>query len=360
VNRTLQNLLKFLFFLAIGLGILYLVYWKLDVAYQEQCAIDGTPKEDCILINKVIADFASANYWWILLVLLAFIVSNVSRAIRWNMLLRQLGSRPRYSNAFLTVMLGYFANLGLPRMGEVIRAGSMARYERIPAEKVMGTVVADRVIDMLSLLIVVALAMVVEFDTLYGALRNLIYGSENQSNTTPIWQQSWFLILAASGILGMAFLWIIRKRLMQLALFQKVLKLVFGFWEGIKTVQKLKRPGWFIFHSLNIWFMYYLMTYLCFLSFAPTAQLGPMVALLVFVFGAFGFVIPSPGGMGTFHFLVIQALALYGVSQVDAFSYANISFFSIQLGCNVFFGIVALLLLPYLNKNYNPENEAAY
>jgi uncharacterized protein (TIRG00374 family) len=358
VKKALQNLLKFLIFLGIGLGILFLVYWKLEGAYQEQCALDGVPKEECILANKVISDFAGVNYWWILLVLIAFMISNISRAIRWNMLLHQLGSRPRYSNAFLTVMLGYFANLGLPRMGEVIRAGSMARYERIPAEKVMGTVVADRVIDMLSLLLVVGLALVIEFDTLFSALAQL--ANTGDSTSIPVWQQSWFIILGASGLAALLLVWFFRRRFMQTALFQKIQGLIRGFWEGIQTVRKLNNPVVFIFHSLNIWLMYYLMTYFCFFSFGPTEHLTPLVALMVFVFGAFGFVIPAPGGMGTFHFLVIQALALYGVSQVDAFSYANISFFSIQLGCNVLFGILALVLLPYLNKNYLPLNEAAY
>ena len=102
-----------------------------------------------------------------------------------------------------------------------------------------------------------------------------------------------------------------------------------------------------------------MMTYLCFFAYEPTAGLSPVAGLMVFVFGAFGIVIPSPGGMGTFHFLAIQALAMYGISGGDAFSFANILFFSVQLGCNVVVGIVALIILPIINQNYNPEPDVS-
>ena len=101
--------------------------------------------------------------------------------------------------------------------------------------------------------------------------------------------------------------------------------------------------------------MYFLMTYFCFFAFAPTAHLPPVVALVVFVFGGWGIVIPSPGGMGTYHFLVQTALMMYGVRGDDAFSWANIAFFSIQLGNNVLLGILSLIFLPALNRNYHPR-----
>ena len=103
--------------------------------------------------------------------------------------------------------------------------------------------------------------------------------------------------------------------------------------------------------------MYFVMTYLCFFAFEPTAYLVPIVGLIVFVFGGWGVVIPSPGGMGTYHFLAQTALSMYGISGEDGFSWANISFFSIQLGCNISIGILALLLLPWLNKDYKPVSK---
>jgi glycosyltransferase 2 family protein len=153
-------------------------------------------------------------------------------------------------------------------------------------------------------------------------------------------------------------LWLLRRQIARLKFYRRVVDIILGFWQGIKTVRRLERPGLFILHSLNIWLMYYLMTYLCFFAFAPTAGLSAMAALVVFVFGGWGVVIPSPGGMGTYHFLAQTALAMYGVSGDDGFSWANISFFSIQLGCNVLIGGAALIFLPAINRQYAPAASA--
>ena len=142
---------------------------------------------------------------------------------------------------------------------------------------------------------------------------------------------------------------------MQSGIYRKIVNIVQGFIEGLATIRKLDRPGLFLFHSANVWVMYFVMNYLCMLSFAPTADLAPLAALMVFVFGAFGIVIPSPGGMGTYHWLAIQALALYGVDSNDAFSFANIAFFSVQIFYNIIFGLTAFLIIGWLNKNYHPK-----
>ena len=138
-------------------------------------------------------------------------------------------------------------------------------------------------------------------------------------------------------------------------MYQKILNIVKGFAEGVKSIRKVDRPGWFIFHSIFIWLMYYSMTYMCFKSFEPTAQVGMLAGLVVFVLGGWGMVIPSPGGMGTYHFLVQTGLSMYGISGDDGFSLANIAFFSINLGTNVLIGILALILLPILNRDYHPQ-----
>lgn len=287
------------------------------------------------------------------MVLLAFTLSNLSRAIRWNMLLRPLGYQPRLSNAFLTVILGYFANLGLPRLGEVVRAGTMARYEHIPMQKVVGTIVVDRTIDVISILIVSGLAVLLEYDTMWQFINEYVNLSEKFGGGTLI------LALGGFGTLVVAGLYLLRERIQKMAWFQKIEEILLGFWQGIKSIAQLERPWLFVLHSINIWLMYFFMTYLCFFAFQPTAHLSPLVGLVVFVFGGWGIVIPSPGGMGTYHFLVQTALGMYGISGEDSFSFANIAFFSIQLGCNVLIGLLALLLLPWLNKDYKGAEKVA-
>lgn len=356
MKKHLVTFLKFSLFLGIGLTILYFVYQRQETAYQAECVLQGIPEAECSLIQKIIDDFAGANFFWIFMVLIAYVISNISRATRWHMLLKPLGYKPRFRNSFFTIILGYFANLGLPRVGEVVRAATFSKYENVPVEKAMGTIVVDRIVDLLSLLAALGLVFLFEYDTIWGYLSEMMGGEETSER---IWQKSWFQIFMAIAFISGFLLYIFRKKVRQTAFYNKVLNILRGFWEGIQSIIKVDRPWLFLFHSFNIWFMYFMMTYLCFFAFEPTAGLAPVAGLMVFVFGAFGIVIPSPGGMGTFHFLAIQALAMYGINGGDAFSFANILFFSVQLGCNVVVGIVALVLLPIINRNYNPAAQAA-
>lgn len=350
MDKRLLNVLKFLGFLAIGLVILYLVYQRQASAYLEQCISDGGTEVSCSLIDKVVSDFAGANFFWIFMTMLAFIISNISRAIRWNMLLHQLGYAPRLTNSFLTISLGYFANLGIPRMGEFVRAGSLAKYEKIPVEKVMGTVVVDRIIDVICILIMTALAVGLAFGRL-----NTLYQENADFSDKLAGLQSILIPLIFVGIAGLAVLLIFRKRLLATAIGQRVERVLSGFLDGIKTVGRLSSPGLFLMHTGIIWLMYFFITYFCFFAFAPTAELSPVAGLVTFVAGGWGIVVPSPGGMGSYHFLTGEALKLYGVNAGDAFSWSNIAFFSVTIGVSVIVGLISLLLLPRINRDYEPE-----
>ncbi|MEL6391409.1 MAG: lysylphosphatidylglycerol synthase transmembrane domain-containing protein [Bacteroidota bacterium] len=350
MDKRLLNVIKFLGFLSIGLVILYLVYQRQASAYLEQCISDGGTEASCSLVDKVLSDFASANFFWIFMTMLAFIVSNISRAIRWNMLLNQLGYQPRLINSFLTISLGYFANLGIPRMGEFVRAGSLARYEKIPVEQVMGTVVVDRIIDVICILIMTALAVALAFSRL-----NTLYQENADFGDKLASLQAILLPMVIVGLVGLVLLLVFRKKLLATKLGQRVENILSGFVDGIKTVGSLSSPGLFLMHTGIIWLMYFLITYFCFFSFAPTASLSPVAGLVTFVAGGWGIVVPSPGGMGSYHFLTGEALKLYGVGAGNAFSWSNIAFFTVTIGVSVLVGLVALLLLPRLNQDYNPE-----
>ncbi len=154
----------------------------------------------------------------------------------------------------------------------------------------------------------------------------------------------------ALSTLGTLLIFLLKERLSQIPLFQKVEKLLKGFLDGLKSVLKLKNPGLFSVYSVGIWVMFYLQCWFNLMAFPPTAHLGASAALMVFVFGTLGFVIPSPGGMGTFHALCIAGLTLYGISGSDGFSYANIAFFAVQIFYNFIAGFLALWLLPRLNR----------
>ncbi len=350
MRNTIITLLKILIFLSIGLGILYLLYNSLNKKFLEDCDNRGIPLEDCNLIEKVWIDIKSANPFWLLVIVFCFFISNVSRALRWQQLTDSIGYKTRLLNNFHTIMLGYFANLGFPRIGEVVRAGSFSKYENVPFEKTMGTVVMDRTLDMICLLSVIGLAFIVEFDVLYDYLR------ENASlDIIQVLKQPWFVAMVILGLIGLVVAYTQWNQLKEIAFVRKIQQMVIGFAEGFISVTRVRNKPLLILYTVTIWLMYYLMTYLCFDAFDPTSALGAQAGLMIFVFGSIGMVIPSPGGLGSYHGMVIIGLVLYGIAEADAFSFAMIIFFTINIFGNILFGLIALLLLPGYNKNYVPS-----
>ncbi|MEZ4918515.1 MAG: lysylphosphatidylglycerol synthase transmembrane domain-containing protein [Saprospiraceae bacterium] len=276
-KSSIKKLLQFLFFTGLGVFILALVYNSQNKAFLEQCRLDGTPMDQCNLIDKLLADFSTVSPIWMFMVVLAFTLSNLFRARRWQMLLEPMGYKISLGNSLLTILLGYFANLGLPRMGEVVRAGSLARYEKIPLEKVMGTLVVDRLMDFLCLGLVVGLTFIFEG----GTIIEFINSNRGEAGGQSLFQNPWVQAILLAGVLGLAVLFLFRKRLMQLGFVKKIMGLVEGFMEGLRSVLRLKQAGLFIALSLGIWLMFYLQCWFNLEAFPPTADLGMSAALMI-------------------------------------------------------------------------------
>ena len=334
MKSTLRHGLQALAFAGCGAGLLLLVYRHENSAYLAECALTGIAPAQCDLLGKLVNDFTHADFRWIALVVLAYLASTVSRTCKWLLLMQPLGFRPRFTTTFLAICIAYFANLGLPRVGEVVRAALVSRHEGIPVEQVMGTIVADRVVDLLCLGVVMLLALLLEFDKIssFVAARGSLPG--------------WATWLAAGAVaVTCGALWVVfRQRLA-------------GFRTGLLSIRRLQHPVWFVLHNASIWLLSYLMTWMGLQAFAPTAVLDLRAALTVFVFATLGLVIPAPGGMGTFHFLVISALTMfYAVRGDDAFSAANIFFFSVNIGLTVVLGLLSLAALPLFNRQVSPPS----
>lgn len=314
------------------------MYYNLDQGYQSYCAEEGIASEDCSLANRVANDLLSANFTWVFVALSFYMFSNISRAIQWSLLLEPISHRPKFYNVFLGVMLGYFTNLGLPRMGEFIRSGAISRYENIPYEKVFATVVTSRVLDMVLLGIAAVIALIVEADKIMQFITAYMPGIQS------------LLFLVIVGIVGLfVFYWILTMK-SDNAFVQKIQHIATGFKDGLLSILKVKKPVTLILHTVFIWVMYVAMTYVGFWAYEPTAGVSLSAGIVVFVIASLGFVLPSPGGMGTYHALVIISLSFYGIDKLDAFSYAMILFITLQIGANVVFGMISLLLLPKLNE----------
>lgn len=357
----MKSVLKFLAFLAVGLIILYFVYVNQAAGYQAECMCKTGVACEISLLQKIMNDFKGTNPFWLVVILLAFMISNISRALRWNQLIEPLGYKPKIFNTFFATMVGYMINLALPRAGEIAKPATVTQYEKIPLEKLVGTIVVDRIFDVLMLLLVTGLTFLLQFKHLY----NFLFGEGKPSAEClhPIAETEagfvipWLLLFQIVIGIGIFLFFVIIakwKTLKETAIAKKIIALIQSFITGVKTVSQLKSPFMFFVHTMIIWLMYYLMLYLCFFAYAPTENLSPLAALLAFTFGTFGMVIPSPGGMGTYQIAVTAALVIYGVAEADAFAFSNIMFFTITLFGNMFFGLLAYIVLPIYNRGYEP------
>lgn len=325
MKQGILKTIKFASFFLLGIFIFWIVYKDQDINRIKN-----------ILTNDV-------NYFWIVISLLLGLLSHLSRTIRWNLLIEPLGTKPRILNTFLAVMVGYLMNLALPRMGEISRCGVIARYEKISFTKLVGTVVLERLIDVLMLLVFLLIVIATQFGQLLEFLNN--NPEVNEKLRKVIYSPTLIVCL----VLFLTLLWLTRHKIRQSAFMKKVMDFVWQFVEGFKSIGKMKKKGAFIFHSVFIWVLYYLMTYLVFFSFGFTSNLHPLAGLTVFVLGSFGMVAPVQGGIGAWHFMVIEGLALYGVDRADGKIFALLAHGSTTIMLIVL-GLIGLLVLPFVNE----------
>jgi uncharacterized protein (TIRG00374 family) len=345
LKLSLKDLVQLIIFTSVGAFILHLLWSSQTASYAEECAIRGIPSSQCNLLDKLIDDYKSCSPFWILTVSIVYMMSNVFRALRWQQMLVPLGIQTHFYNAFFTTMVGYFVNLGVPRSGEVARGALMSKYEKKPFEKIFGTIILDRTIDVFSLLIMLGLGFIFCFENLWSYINEK---APDLVASLPYY----FAAIIALGIIGLVLLFFFLRHTSDTSnkFLSKVNSVVTGLLDGVKSIQKVQNIPLFMIYSIGIWLCYYLMNYLMFFAYPPTAHLGPSDGLLVFNFGALGMVFPSPGGMGTYHAMIMEALEVTGINSLNGFSFAMILFFTINMFCNILFGLMGLILLPIFNR----------
>ena len=265
----------------------------------------------------------TANYFWLSLTLLLSVLGYFSRAYRWQMQLTASRTPAPFWTVYHAMMVGYLANLVLPRAGEVIRCSVLRRTGGVPVQVALGTVVTERVIDVLVLLGLLGATLLLDFNTFWAFVTDKLFGGQYDAlarNRTP-------LLLAALGglvLLAAAGYTLVRnlERLRQHALFNKAALFVKGLLAGVFSVRRLEHKGLFLFHTLFTWGVYFLLDYLAFFCFPETYGLGLRAGLAVLTFGAFGMAAPVAGGIGPFHVLVQGVLVVYGISREAGIAYA--------------------------------------
>ncbi len=328
MTKKLKNIFKIIIFFSVGIAI----FWWVS---KDQ---DWNALKDAL---------ANADYTWILASLVLGILSHISRAARWNLLIKPLGYKPKLINSFFSVMIMYLSNLAIPRSGEVVRCGVLGKTENIPFTKLLGTVFIERIIDFLMLFIFLAIVLLTQMDVLFKLITN---NPDIKNNLDKLVSSTPTLIgIGLFFILIVILLYVYRSKIKQTKIYAKVENIVSHFADGIKSVFKMEKKLEFIAHSIFIWVMYFTMIYIVFWSFDFTEHLSLLTGLTVFVMSAFGMVAPSPGGMGTWHFMVIESLFVYGVSKADAYAFAIAAHGSITV-MMIIIGVASIILLPIVNK----------
>lgn len=330
MKKKILNILKYLAFL--GLGV-FLVWWSLHQIPPDKW-------------KDFRAAFSTARYWLIVPVFFILSLSHFLRALRWKMLMLPMGYNPSLINTFFAVMIGYLANLAVPRLGEVLKCTILAKYENIPAEKLVGTIVAERAFDLLSLIVVFLIAFAIQFEQIghYGILllKKLFTGKSGAFDIRK------FAIIIAI-IFAVAFVAkFLFKRFSDIRLIRAIRNIFKGVWQGIISIKDLRQKWAFIFASLGIWAMYILGTWIGFNGTLGTSGLPLEVAISALAFGSIGMII-TPGGIGTYAVFLAKVLEKNGVPFYIGFANGTLQWFA-QFLIIIFIGFISLGLLPWYNK----------
>lgn len=288
-------------------------------------------------IESIKNSFKTANYWWVAFSLLLGILSHLSRAYRWQFMLDPLGYRPKFANNVMAVLVAYLVNLIVPRAGEIARATTITKYEHIPFEKAFGTIVSERVADVIMLLGIMALAFIYQTEL----LSSYLFKEEDSGSGYT------FYILGALAILGVLFIWLIRKSENPLVI--KIQTFIQGLIQGVVSIFRMKKKWAFIFHTVFIWTMYVLMFYVVTFALPETTHLAFGAIIVGFVVGGLSMAVTN-GGLGTYPVFVASALTLYGIDENPALAFGWIMW-TAQTAMVLVFGGLSFVILPIYNKD---------
>ncbi|MEY3405555.1 MAG: hypothetical protein RL161_985 [Bacteroidota bacterium] len=284
--------------------------------------------------------WSSSNKFYLLIMFLVSMFSHLLRALRWKMLLAPAGYSTSTSSSFLSLMIGYLVNLVIPRGGEVSRSLNLWKLEKVPAEVSFGTVVTERLVDVICLLSLVAFSFWMEWDKLKEFLNHKFTGWDLMEKASWAW-----VVIPAVGILLLVVIWKALRRN------QKFQSLVRGFQSGLFTIFKMNNYGLFLFYSLAIWFLYFLTTYWVIKAFDQTAHLGMDAVFTVFALGSVAMAVPLPGGTGSYHTLVpLGLVSLYGLAQSDAVALVFI-FHALQTLILIAAGVISMIISLWLIRS---------
>jgi hypothetical protein len=331
MKKKIISIVRNLIFLGIGI---FLVWWqlgKMSDAQEEQF------KESLL----------HAKYIYIIPVIIMALLSHLSRALRWRILMEPMGYQPKVSNTFYATLCGYFANNFVPRAGEVLRCTLLSKYENIPVTKLIGTVILERVFDFITYFFIILITFLIQVKTVSNFVKEkFTFFSGNYQ--TP-WLKYVIILFVISGVwLAIRFVF---KKYFHKPFIQKLISYWAGLKEGFTSIMHLKKRKLFLAHTVFMWSMYLLQIYIGFQALSQTAHLGIGAAFSVLTLSTLAMIV-SPGGIGAFPVAVQQVLLIYSIE--------NISFgwlmWAVSTGIILIAGLISFGLIIYQNKKNNEEN----
>lgn len=329
MTKKAKTIAQYTFFL--GLGV-FLIWWSLR----------GLTTDDRLQITNALS---KGRFGLVLPGIGILLLSHWIRALRWRLIIEPLGYRPSKLNTFFAVMIGYLANQAVPRLGEVLRCSTLTRYEKIPLDKLIGTVILERTVDALCLLVLFIIALVSQPHLHESIMQTFFSKQDGASGSSLILLAA--VAMAAVGLIILLWLWITKKKIQDLVnLFKKI---ALHVWQGFIAIKALKRPGQFIFLTIALWGLYAACVYIGFLMLEETTHYGALEALTVLCAGSLGMV-ATPGGIGAYAFLVQKTMLLYQLNSGIGLALGWLLWL-LQTGAVLVAGGLSLVALPLYNRN---------
>lgn len=325
-KKTISTLLQLIIFLSLGIA---LMIWRYN-------AIEPQDKAD------MFAAFRNIRWGWAGPVLVIGFLSHYFRALRWKLLLRPLDIYPTTANTTFAVLIGYLANILVPRMGEVAKCTVLAKYEDVPAEKLVGTIIAERAFDLSCLILILFLTLFIQFDIIYPFAKELYLKIFTDGSGNFYWLRIGIALIVLAGMIICCIL--LARKLKG----SKVGKIIAGIGEGLKAILKVKQKGLFFLYTFLVWAMYIALVIIGFWALPETEHITLLAAFSIITFGSVGMIV-TPGGIGAYPVIVAEVLLLYGINAGIGFAYGWVSW-TAQTVVVIVLGLGALILLPLYNR----------
>ena len=308
MKKKINQIFRIIVFLILSGLLLYLAFRKVE-------------------LDKIVEALKTAKYSWLILSVTFSIFAFISRARRWILMIRPLGYNPGLKNTYNALMTGYLINFGLPRVGEFSRCVALGKKEKIPVDKLFGTVIAERAIDLLSLFIILFVMVLLKSELMGSFLKNDVFIPIKNKIISIFGFSALFIITVIVIIAFLAYLiFFFRERLIKINIIKKIAGFIYGVLNGLKSFIKMKDKAEFIFHTLFIWLNYTLMSWVIVFMIPATSHLALADGTFLLVLGSLGMAAPVQGGIGAFHWIVSRGMyAVYNISIEDGLVYATIA-----------------------------------